>query len=177
MLAYYAFHPNDVMQRNMTIKAYPCNNPLCMNPDHLFLCEDKKIRMKELESLGYKGKECIRRSQVSFALFSLLSLSSLSLSLYLFSLSFLSLFSLFSISILYFLFSLIISYYLLFSLYSISMLLSHRLFFALSLLQMALARKAIEREDKDLTIDMLTAMTNISQYASMNKEKIRDNKR
>ncbi len=95
MLAYYAFHPNDVMQRNMTIKAYPCNNPLCMNPDHLFLCEDKKIRMKELESLGSKGKECIRRSQVSYPL-SLLSLYPFSLSF----LSLLSLLSLFSISIL-----------------------------------------------------------------------------
>ncbi len=171
MLAYLAFHEKAVLQQDMTIMAYPCNNALCLTPEHLFLCEktDKRGKQKQdLSNLKDEGRESIRRSQVS----SLLSL--LSLSLYSISLSILSLYLYSLFSILYSLFSLIISYYLLFSLYSISMLASHRLFlflfFSSSLLQMDLARKAMEREDAELTIGALTASTSIAEYTRTNEE-------
>ncbi len=65
LFTYFAFHEQDVMQQDMAVKAYPCNNSLCVNPDHLFLCVERKRGKKNtnLCPLNSKGMACVNRSQ------------------------------------------------------------------------------------------------------------------
>ncbi len=63
--AYFAKHPEDELQQDMSVLAYPCKNPLCIEPDHLFLRGGKKRGPKNtfLPPFDSKGLECVNRSQ------------------------------------------------------------------------------------------------------------------
>jgi hypothetical protein len=64
-LAYFASHPDDVLQQSMSVHAYPCENKLCISPEHLFLrVEAKRGRLNtNLPPLDDRGTQCAHRSQ------------------------------------------------------------------------------------------------------------------
>jgi hypothetical protein len=64
-LAYFATHPDDVLQQNMSVLAYPCENELCITPEHLYLrAEAKRGKLNtNLPPLDDTGRKCTSRSQ------------------------------------------------------------------------------------------------------------------
>jgi hypothetical protein len=65
MLAYFAARPGAVMQQDMAICAYPCDNPLCVTPAHLYLCEQRKRGRKSLSlpPMDDAGRRLVQQSQ------------------------------------------------------------------------------------------------------------------
>jgi hypothetical protein len=67
MLAYFAAHPGAVMQHDMAVCAYPCNNPLCITPSHLYLCEQRKRGKKScsVPPMDDAGRQLVQQSQAA----------------------------------------------------------------------------------------------------------------
>jgi hypothetical protein len=65
MLAYFASRPGAVMQQDMTVCAYPCDNLVCITPSHLYLCEQRKRGKKSyfLPPMDSAGRQLVQRSQ------------------------------------------------------------------------------------------------------------------
>ncbi len=65
IMAYIANHPEDVLQQGMSVVAYPCNNALCIHPEHLFLRRENKRGPKHsnLPPFDAEGLKCVSRSQ------------------------------------------------------------------------------------------------------------------
>jgi hypothetical protein len=64
-LAYFAVHAQAVLQQDMIVDAYPCRNPLCITPAHLYLARREKLckRNRHLPPFDAAGERQVPDSQ------------------------------------------------------------------------------------------------------------------